>query len=116
MLPHSSGPPILAPFHSDLAERLVGFNQRALLRGSQIAIGLNCLNDVCRPIRWLITTEQVGRNVEGLGDCPKHFLGWGAKPTFDLGEVRVRDASHRRNLTHRQLVQLSLPANDIARS
>ena len=33
---------------------------------------------------------------------------------LDLGEVGVGDASHCRDLTHRQLSQLSLPADDVA--
>ena len=33
---------------------------------------------------------------------------------LDLREVRVRDAGHRRDLTHRQLSQLSLPADEFA--
>ena len=109
-------PPTPSPFYCDLAERLVRLNERAPLRASQIWIGLYCLNDFCRPIRWLVTPEQVGRNVERLGDCPKHFFLRGAQPAFDLREVRVGDPSHRRDLTHRQLGQLSLPADDLAKS
>ena len=100
----------------DLAERLVRLNQRAALRSGQVRIGLDCLNDLCRPIAWLFAAEQVGRNVERVGDRPEHLFRRGTKPTFDLGEVRVGDASHRRNLAHRQLGQLSLPADDLTES
>jgi hypothetical protein len=48
------------------------------------------------------------------GNRVQHSFRWGSKPVFDLGEVRVGDTGHRRDLTHRQLGQLSLPADDFA--
>ena len=82
----------------------------------QILIGLNRIDDLCRGLCRLFSAQQVGRNIERLGDRPKHLFRRGAEPTFYLREVRIGDAGHRCDLAHRQLGKLSLPADDLAES
>ena len=103
-------------FDGYVPQRFISFDQRAALRAGQIWIGLNRLNHFCRPVRWLVAAEQIGRNIEGLSDCLQYLYRRDPEATFDLGEIRVRDPGHRRDLTHRQLGQLSLPADDLAKS
>ena len=50
------------------------------------------------------------------GNRVEHVGRWGAEPMLDLGEIWVGDTSHRRNLAHGQLGQLTLPADDLAKS
>ena len=92
-----------AVFDSNLPQRFVRFNKRPPLGCGQIRIRLNSLNDFCRRRSRLVATQQIGRDVEGFSDCTKYLFRRSAKPTFDLGKVRIRDAGHRRNLAHRQL-------------
>ena len=44
----------------------------------------------------------------------EHVGRWGAEAMLDLGEIRVGDPSHRGDLTHRQLGDLSLPTDELA--
>src|SRR4030095_5925474 len=59
-------------------------------------------------------TQSLGWNAQCCRDRLQHSFRWSPQPVLDLGEVGVRDAGHRRDLTHRQLSQLSLPANEFA--
>jgi len=57
VLPRSSSPPTSTAFDGDMAECLVRLNQRSALGSSQVRIGLDGLNDLGRPVRWLIAAE-----------------------------------------------------------
>ena len=70
----------------------------------------------CLMIITRVRTQGSGWDAQCRGKRLQHIGRGRTQPVLDLGKVGVGDAGHRRNLTHGQLSQLSLPTDDLAES
>jgi hypothetical protein len=63
-----------------------------------------------------LVVKIVETRSERFGDRGHDVFGRGLQPALYLGEIRVRDACHSRELTQGQAVQFALAADDLAQT
>jgi pimeloyl-ACP methyl ester carboxylesterase len=63
-----------------------------------------------------LLVERVGGDLQGCRDRVEHAVGRLAQAALDLRQVRIGDPGQRRELPHRQLVELALAADDLAQA